>query len=448
MYPLKEFSIMKNKIAVIQDPNLTFDPIEDIVYMSDDVDQTRLTGVLFPIITLNGWIIRQTQIKQFKLQSVDHLPSLSLIISDSLGLIKSLNSPKSDNNIQIQILPPFDGVYKKIQMNFYISSYRQQNKDIYIQAIYNVKDLYKSQLLSYGKINTYELFQQIASSTKIGFASNVSNLSDTRYIYHDNKSHIDLMNKEVSWGGTESIVLDYWIDWYNYLNLVDLKSLISKLEEDLYITVPANNEVDIEASVEQKTTEIECTLSNHPATINSQLHIKSYTPVNNNGLNIVNGTDKVIEYYDFEAGSCMSVMMQDGNTKNDIFIKSTYEGEKIGEFNYFTQKACNDIYKQKISNRGIEVVLYYPVLGIQRGSTVNLMWYDTNDLLTGIQDTEEYAEDLNQSATPASQTEDSEGVVLNKIISGQYMVVKTELIYEFSKLCWNYKLFLIPIDLK
>ena len=75
---------------------------------------------------------------------------------------------------------------------------------------------------AYGKITTYEFAEQIAKNSKLGFCSNIDNTTDKRWIYIANDTASNSLTREVSLGGNKDQLLDWWIDYWNYVNLVDV----------------------------------------------------------------------------------------------------------------------------------------------------------------------------------------------------------------------------------
>ena len=102
---------------------------------------------------------------------------------------------------------------------------------------------------------------------------------------------------------------------------------------------------------------------------------------------------------------------------------------------YLAQPEVIDIYKQKIGNNTISVTIKQPCLGLMRGGKVNLEWYDnskTNEKLYKEADDMESNIDIDADYDD-SNTEDfsREGtMVLNRKISGQYLIVGTYIDYD------------------
>lgn len=441
-------------IEVKYDPTLQLEPIVDAMYATKNednpqeelyggnqyVDQTKITGIAAPLIAYDGNVIQWSEIKSFYLSCETLLPRVSIIASDSNGIFKGLTRPSKDNILRVQILPPFEDAYKKIDLPFYVTQFSYNGTTMMLDGIYHVPELRNCRLEAFGEITTYELIDKIAKACQLGLASNISDSQDKRWIYCQNESYRDLIKREIVWSGGENQILDCWVDWHNYLNFVDLYDRYNSKEEGLKVwtTTTSNIDVDIDATIEPA--QVDAIITNHPSIRQSQLHINNYTPLSNTSKNVREGTDKIVEVYNINNCESSSVLIQDGDAHNDIFTKTIYGGENFGEFNYLLQKSCRDAYIQKMNDTMMVVTLAQPVLGFERGGKVDLRWFDTNDILNDAK-----ANNPIDTNIPADDDIEPESFVINKQVSGQYYIYKTELRFEGVKAQstgWKYKLWL------
>jgi hypothetical protein len=403
------------------------------------VNQVMIHGVCTPVVSVCGIVFDFNKIIKMTLYDNDRLPSLDLIIDDSEQLLASISNPKSDNEIRLQILPPFEDAYKKIDLTFYINNIDVRGSKVSISAIYKIPDIYISRLKSFGEVNTYNLFKTIASECLLGFASNCEeNDADKRFIYCNNISYEDLMNREVRMASSVDNVFDYWVDVWNNINYVNLKQRFVDKDapEDMELwcmTTPGN---DVESTNIVQPVLTEAVITNHPMTA-GQLHAKKYNISNNTGKNKEKGTDRVFTIY--KDGAVIDSLIEDGNVQNDIFTKYYYLGENIGEYEYLTAISFYDSFCDIINKNTIEVTLSFPMLGIMRGSHVKFMWYDNNffqkqdiELLGGDMDSDE--------GDQSEELAEPDKLMINKQISGEYLVHKT--ILHYNKGQWKNTLIL------
>ena len=228
------------QITVKYDPTIKIEEIVEPMYATSlnecpedrpaEVQQTKITGILSPLIKVNNILILWDKVTRFELTSKGFLPELSFTFIDDLGFTKSLDQPGNDNLVLLQILPPFEDAYKKINLRFFINDVRIKEDKVSIIASYNVPSLLQDKLQSYGKITTYDYLDTIAKECELGLASNLDGTEDERYIYLRNTNFVKSVENEIKRSGNESCILDTWIDFHNYLRYQRLRdSLFSQL---------------------------------------------------------------------------------------------------------------------------------------------------------------------------------------------------------------------------
>lgn len=411
---------------------------------NSNTNQVTIHGVCIPVVSICGIVFEFDRISKMILYDNDRIPSLDLTIIDNDGLLSSISNPKDDNEIRLQILPPFEEAYKKINLTFYINDIDIKGTKVNINAIYKIPELYISRLQSFGEINTYDLFKEISSQCKLGFASNCeANDKDKRFIYCNNISYEDLMSREIKMAAEQTNVFDYWIDLWNNINYVNIYQRFhdKDKQEDLEAWTLNTPAIDIDSDVELKPIKQETIITNNPDMM-GQLHTKKYILSNNIGKNKIKGTDRVYTVY--KDGAIIDSLIEDGNVNNDIFTKYYYLGENIGEYEYLTAISFYDSFNDLINKNSIEVILEFPNLGITRGSHVKFLWYDNNYVQ------KEYIKSLGgdmQSDLPDQENElvEPDKLMINKQISGEYLVYKTILKYNKGK--WSNSLLLTrPAD--
>ena len=268
----------------------------------NEIQQTSIYGIQAPLIKINDTVIDFIDVIEFSMKSTDILPTVSMTVKDRYSLIAMFNTPGCDNILRVQILPQFDNAYKKINLTFYISSVKINNDYIHINGIYKLSKFVSSNIKSFGEINTYKLFSDIATETGLGFASNIEeDEGDKRYIYCDNKSYLDLLSKEIKYSCKDLNIMNYWIDFWNTLTYVDIYERYNSKDndEDILIWISENNN---EINEGQKVTPVQvpAILTNNPIVKNSQLYINNYSIVNKGGNQLYDGTDKVYSIYGYD----------------------------------------------------------------------------------------------------------------------------------------------------
>lgn len=412
-----------------------------------DKSQTSVVGIQTPLIQINSTIINFDSIQYFELKSVGILPELSMVVKDNFELINNIDKPSIDNEVRIQILPKFDNAYKKINLTFYISGISVNGNLIRLNCLYKVPALLSSQYKSFGELDTYSLFKEIALNTKLGFATNISTLTDNRYVYCDYKSLLDTMRSEIEYGDASNHILDCWIDLWNNINLVDIKERYNTVDSDDDMMIWVAGQVnEITQDVECIPSKVVATLNNYPGLSNSELFVKSYTINTNPGVNVSSGSDKVYGIYDCSESDYSDHFIQDGDIKKDIFTKYEYLGETYGDYNYILSKQIRKGFIQKIMSENITLSLKSPLLAIMRGHKVNFIRYVNNSLIENKLQNLEDAGLINrnvESNIPLSKyedniTSDAGKFIIDKTVSGQYLVTGVNIVYTNNM--WDYKL--------
>jgi len=443
------------QITVKYDPDLEIEQIEEPMYATSEdecaedrpaeVQQTKITGILAPLIKVNKILILWDKVTRFSLDSTGFLPELYFTFRDDLGFTKSLDQPGNDNLVLLQILPPFENAYKKINLRFFIDDVSINGEMVTIFAKYNVPELYQDQIKAFGKITTYDYLDQVAKQCKLGLASNIDGTEDERYIYLRNTNFLNSITNEISISGKEDQVLDAWIDLRNYLIVCDMLERYNAIDSDIKVWTAPTVIPDTETGKEIEAKEEDAILSNAIGVRNTQLYITDYRVANSSGRNLRAGTDKVLQSYYIDKTEPFSVLIQDGDVKKDTFVKTIYRGEIFGDYDYFKSEICRRAFLQKINSNTIIVELATPLLGLERGGKVNLRWYEANEIATVIKNENEI--ETNIPDVEGEPNDDPQMMTLNKQVSGQYFIIGTRIRFFGFDQGWKYTLILTrPTD--
>ena len=412
-----------------------------------ELQQTSVYGIQAPLIMINNIVVDAVDVIEFRLLSKGVKPQISMRVRDRANLVATLDTPGLDNELRVQILPKFDGVYKKINLTFFISKSDINNGEIYIKGEYKLSSFTSSNLKSLGELCTYDLFETISNETGLGFASNMEkNEKDKRYVYCDYKSYEDILSREIEKSGVDNQICDYWIDFWNNLVLVDVYERYNSIDkqDDLKLYVSGQNK-EMEEGQHPTYMEVEAILSNHPSIKMTELGVSDYVLKNEPGIQYLNGTDKLYSIYETKKSEHMDHLIMDGDVHKDTNTNFEYLGEVYSDYNYFLQKVKREDFLKKIrSNEVIQVTLDTPLLGIMRGNKINFSWYINNDFNAN------KLKNLENNNIKSSTTSD---IILDDIsmgsdidgkfrldnsVSGQYLITELDLNFENNK--WSYVL--------
>lgn len=360
-------------------------------------------------------------------------PSVTLSFNDTFGFVKALGSPGPDTRMQLQILPPFDKAYKKINLMFRITRCDINGTIVTLRGTYFVEHLYDTVKRQYGKTTTYKVFEQVADELNLGFASNVEDTNDERYIYNPNKTPIDFLEDEVHFAGDKdaigSQVYDFWIDFYNCVNFVNvLKECTDTDIKKIWIQPTRYNDTDRDKVVEP--VEFDAVVSNHSVMQTSVLHTTGYRPI----TIPAEQSDIYFESFGIEKREMNSVFIADNAVQSNIFTKNQYGGEYFGDYDYLSQQVCGKALMQKIHSKSMDVNVNMPIFGLQRGDRLRLEWYESQTLLKKQVDAIE-GDDTGKDATGDSVE------TINNNVSGKYYINTIDILYSSG--AWTNKFNLI-----
>ena len=420
--------------------------IEDSSGDMTDKSQLQVFGIQVPLISINNTVIDFDAVSYFDLSSNGELPVLTLTVEDRYELIGNIDKPKHDNEVRVQILPKFDNAYKKINLTFYITNINIFGKNIRLSCIYKLPKLTSSKFEALGELDTYTLFKNAAIDTGLGYATNIAEGTDKRYIYCNNKSWLDTLNNEIQFSGNDNQVLDWWVDFWDNINLADIheRYLSTDTDEDIKIWVTGQiNEVGKDINIE--CIEVPAVLTTHPGMERSELFVTDYNIINNPGIQVIEGSDKLYSVYEDHKDEYLDHLIQDGDVKEDIFTIFKYLGETYSTYNYLLQKELRSAFLQKINSECIKITLKSPVLGLMRGHKVNFIHYVNNDILENkikILEANNVVDrniESNISLSDYEITADGDTAgrfKIDKTSSGQYLITSINIIYSNNE--WKY----------
>ena len=405
--------------------------------------QTLVYGIQAPLIMVNNIVVDFPDVISFELTCDKITPDVHIVFHDRYNLTTSLDTPSLDNELRIQILPKFEDKYKKINLTFFITQMKINNGIISITGEYKVPKFTSSNIKSFGEISSYKLFETVAQETGLGFATNVEDTNDTRYRYCDNKSYKDLLKDEVARSSKEC-VYDYWIDWWNNIVFADIYERYNAVDKDEDMQIwTANMNDEVGEGSEITPMKIVANFHNNPNLSTTELAVSDYKICTSPGSQLYRGTDRVFSIYELNRTEYMDYLVQDGDSKKDVFIKYEYLGECYGDENYLLSSKKYDTFKQKINtNEIIEISLKTPLLGVMRGNRVNFSWYINDSKFTNIQNVLSEADAIGVNPEtniplPNENSGSTDGSFeLDKSVSGQYLVTKCVMKYKDNR--WNY----------
>ena len=121
-----------------------------------------------------------------------------------------------------------------------------------------------------------------------------------------------------------------------------------------------------------------------------------------------------------------------------VYLQNTGMVAVFGDFNYLAQRACREMFINKINSQCIEVITKTPVLGLIKGGHVNVWWYDIGNQTAKNIDSSGIESNIPIPDDPEGSRDGDVPVVINKTISGQYFIVDIEFNY-IGGMSWENK---------
>lgn len=381
------------QIEVKRDPNIELSPIVHSLTQPSstedpeahdnisEIQQTKVAGVLVPIIAINSVAVDFSDVHNFVLDYTGTTPHLKFSIFDRKKILGRYAQPGNDSEVRVQILPPADNTYKKIDLVFMVTDISVDGDMVVGEAEYKLMKFTGAQFKALGQISTYDLFDKVSNETGLGFASNVAGTEDTRFMQCQFESYKEIIEREIGLSASDSgHVYDWWIDVWNNLILCDLYDRINSEDEESDMMVWTMDNVD-DGSVHSEVMPVKtpALFTNHPIRENTDLAVMDYS-VENDPASQGTGNSVALSVYEENKKEYIDHYIADGDIQKNEFTKFEYAGEVYGDYNYLLAEKAREIFLRKVKSEIITIHLKRPQLGINRGDQLRFIWYDPDTL--------------------------------------------------------------------
>lgn len=447
----------------------TSDNSTDTGKTAEEQAMTNIDAIKIPILKINNRVIPSQNIISLNLYYDEFLPHIDCAIYDSQGLGKFGDTPGFENVITVIMTMPGEITYKKVSIDFQITSFSPIGQNIYYSGEYKylpLETIQHKQIICTNpecpteKLSTWELLWTVAKELKLGFAATESckSIADNRSRICSAKKYKEFILDELSYSGLdENSFFDAWIDLNGYLVMVNVSWLL-KTEvktEELSIKVAHNIQSASNNGTETEWTETNRTLTNFPSQpTDNSMRIESYEDISDNNI-YYSGASKSFTGFSLSGG-------QSENTKIDKFDIQYKEDSKAGikdASNYqqfqrwffsgiemsdglpvLQQRTLRKNFFEKQRTRILKVLLSNQNFGLQRGSLVTVMIYETEKTkkykliegMTNYGDTDctEWSDEQSEFMNDVTDDEQNETPICNYTISGMYYIDKMEFKYS------------------
>lgn len=454
------------QIEVVRDPTIeqseivfpVMTPEAEGIDSPDDVpsetQQTKVFGVLVPILAINDIAVDWSDVLDFILDDSKRVPTCKFKVFDRGNIFGKYKHLGNDNELRVQILPPHENTYRKVNLTFLINSIEVSGQVVTGEATYKLIDFTSSRFKALGELSTYDLADRISTETGLGFASNIKGADDKRYIQCSYESYKDVLSREIEGSeASESIVLDWWVDLWNYINLCNLWDRVNSTDsdEDMGVWVSSTTN-DTTGNSSSEPLLMPAVFTNNPAYENTEAHASGYEIINS-PTPPSRGADVVMSVFEDDKNEWIEHLVGDGDIKKNKFVKYEYLGEVYGSYNYFVTEKLRSFYLAKLKSEVLAVRTGRPQLGLLRGSQCKFVWYDNDTRVKRdegrleevgvLPSDEDLAEQLGDLAEWNIDSGKDDGLMINKQYSGRYTSIGQVIHFSGDTQEWDCWVYLV-----
>jgi hypothetical protein len=466
-------SLNRHVLALLE-PTIKLDEIkiDSLKEESGDRDQnSKQIGSWVPFVKINNIVIRDINIDSFNLDLSGFIPTVNISFLDADHTFSADALPRDGDVISVRIAARQDTTFKDIRADFLITNVFNSEKDpmadpliirtFHMTGILKVPGLNVHESVGYPSDNTDKHLKSIASTLKLGYATNIDTTDDKMARLCPFDSRLNFIQKLIkhSYISDKSFQTGF-IDPYYYLNFIDLNKVFnSKNEfEDSLMHVFNRGFTDASNSVpEIDSFKSQLLLSNHLNFGGSSQYIISYAITNSSGgISFSKGTKTILQYFEndsdeklvsFDIQPIASEKMRDneeplkgrrGEQDYKDEVRQQYAGRMDVDpthgnthINYYTTSLINDINKAEIYKMGLNVTLSSPNHGLYRGMKIPVLIFtremqegfavkNTKDKLKNTNFKTLGEELINEEISKEDPLADTQ--VLDEFVSGFYVI--------------------------
>lgn len=379
-------------------------------------ESSQVNGVFYPILLVNNRVIGNNDVLNMRLDYDTFYPTIYLEIIDAKNAIKELDAPTSMNtHIGLIMLPSIEGVYRKIALDFIITSTSFDDGVVTYTGEYYVKELKQThtEQLKFGGcpalkcsmpkqdiLSTWEYFHVISQKCGLGFAAtkDCKTINDRLPRRLTSESYEDFILNQIKFSGLdENSIFDCWIDLYGYLVLVNVAWVMASdiTYRHLSIVTTTGPNVPVEDVPQNMPAVTHRTITNFNLNEKiSDLEVQKYEDIISNfdiqekGTNIVH--PKILQpgLDTFDAGSVNYGGVAAADYTFAGLKSSNYVQEKHAPFTFqcteYNIDIQEDIRTMFFLNRcrtKIKVRMKNANFGLQRGTLLNFVWFTDDPIL-------------------------------------------------------------------
>ena len=405
---------------------------QDIVVRQDGDESTFIeenASFWFPLVRVKDTVFGQQDIISFNYQvGVNLIPSISITISDNSRKFMEGDFPDVDDVITIRISNNKDTIHKPIKLDFIIIDIdtSTDSRTINIEALQYIPILHEDNNVGFND-SLFNITKDIAIQCGLGFVTNINDSNDVGQWICLNNYNDFLKYIQTRMYISDDDTIKIFIDQFNNLNVVSLKTAISDRTIYKLLTNPSSGD--------EYTENVDLKLSNKHYVQETDLHVQinMWSPTTNFGYGFLT-TKEIIEYRQKSSEKHFTNEFQTKSTQNvnalinskDVVYSNYVDGDTVFG-NILTARKQNErlrniFYQGTYIN--CELEFYIPDIFCYMHSNVDIWNKSRNEEIIS------QNEDLsNEDLSNAESDNKTNEFVLNKTFTSSYLVIGMEYIY-------------------
>lgn len=254
---------------------------------------SRKAGKGIPIVQINGMIVPRENVLSFSLYQNEFMPNITLSFKDTQGTFSTTHLPIHTPIVSIYLASTNQNL-KSIACDFIILSIRSTplsngvTKYDYVGELY-VPNFNNNTSIAFPKMSSVDVMRTVAKKLGLGFATNEEKTDDTMTWINPNLSYRTfLQNVSDRAYKTEKAFFQVFIDRNYILNFVNVEKrmAIQKGADMTYLSIypdKLSERRTDQIQIKPEVSETPMVLSNSQSVNGSDLFIRRYSPISENG---------------------------------------------------------------------------------------------------------------------------------------------------------------------
>lgn len=407
-----------------------------------------------PLVSINDYYLSENELERLEIDTYDWIPKCQLVFTIHTGVFISRHFPKDGDLVSV-FIRSFNDTFKPIRNDYLIddivTNYSLDNEasniTFYINGTLRVPNLYAEDCKVIEQKTSYEALLQLSTDLNLGFVSNEKNETTDKQnwlcTWETNADFIKYITKH-SYKDEQSFY-DIWIDYYYNLNFLDINKVISVHDKE-----PPKDGInkssfssDFVSDLDLFHSKSKIVLTNYRESAMSNSYFNKILLMNNTGkINTLNGYKRHIYFYDFNDKKVVDYFIDSLVTENsqkekvvlkgrnnEDYYKTEIKSKWLGWQYRTPEHNVHTHYKEafihnfqnlnELKKINIQLSLPNSNFNLYKGQRIPIMFTIVED-------------SRGKVASNVEDDADNYGVVLDRFLSGYYMIIGIKFIYVYK----------------